>query len=173
VAAHPSDDPVLERLGRRLGDFLRAEGDETRGALADLEHARLLALIAPPAPVVEAGDVDPQTFAAARLVLSPARVRLRLAREVLALWLDPSLAILGEELVDVVAFRKHHSVQHVALDPDEAAALELVDAGACVADVCAAFADHPSPETRASQVLATWLRRTWIASIVPATQDTP
>lgn len=164
IERHPSGDPVLERLGRCLADFLRREGEPRLGDLAALEQARLDALLAPHSPTASMQGLDLERFAFARVSLSSAVVSLSLRRDAVSLWLDPA-APDDPAPCPVAAWRKLHTVQHSVLDEDEARALDLARQGASVAGLCEAFLGSDSPEQRAFRVLSSWFARRWVASV--------
>lgn len=171
LTEHPSVHPVLELLGRDLGAFLLRQDDPALARLADLarlEHARLLALLAPrPRALATAADIDPDTFAVCRVEPSPALVALSLRRDALLRWTHPTDPADEPSLTPVVAWRKGHGTRHQALDPDEGVAFDLALRGASMAEIFDAFEAHPTPEQRAFQVLQAWLQRHWITAFLP------
>jgi hypothetical protein len=174
LAACPSDDPDIGRLGRRLPAFLRDHPEAAaRPDLADLaalEWARLEAFFAAPgtgapAPLGRAAlsTVAPEDFPALRLALVPSAVRLDLDHAVAGLFeaaIDPTVAhapapSAGPERL--LVWRQGFEVVHTVLAPDEAAALDAVAAGATLGEALGAFAAQVDPAGAALRALGSWL----------------
>lgn len=170
LTEHPSEDPVLELLGRELSSYLRGQDAPALVQLADLaalEHARLVALLAPqPAAIATAADIDPETFAVSSLALSPALRALTLRRDALIRWDTPATQAEDATPTFVVAWRKDHGTRHQRLDGAESQAFQLAQQHASMSEIFDAFVDDPSPEQRAFQVLSSWLNRQWIVAFV-------
>lgn len=175
VAACPSEDPRLERLGRKLPAFLAASEhvEERRVAdLAELEWARTRAFLAPdPEQVAAVSAIDPATFADARLELVPAFALVSTRTDAAALW---EAAEIEGAVVDFEALarpsraavaRRGFTVFHVPLDDDEGEALASAVAGAPMGEVCAAFAGAADPARRAWEVIGRWFSRGFVARV--------
>ncbi len=174
VAADPSDDPDLGRLGRRLAPFLRARPNLARPdlpALAALEWARAeVFFAAPAAPVTStAFSAVGDDLPAARLSLIPALRVLRLDHDVVTLWRQleqgqlPHAPTPGQQ--GVVVWRTGYDVYHTVVDADEASALASAAADRPLAEVCLSFARRPDPAASAFAALGSWAAEGWIASV--------
>lgn len=173
--AHPSDRADLGLFGRHLPAFLARRPAGDRADLADLaalEWARTEVFLEAPAEPLDAGALStlrPDEFLAARLDLVPALRVLRLGHEVALAWgrleegAPAGAPVPGGHAVAV--WRSGFDVFHVAIDPDEAAALEAAAAGEPLERVCAAFAAREAPAAAAFAALSSWLREGWIASL--------
>jgi hypothetical protein len=187
LAAHPSDDPDIGRLGRRLPAFLRARQETAaRPDLADLaalEWARLEAFFAAPgagAPGPLGREAlaarAPEDFAALRLALVPSAARLELDHAVAPLFaaaLDPSAErapapSAGPERL--LVWRQGFEVVHTVLADDEAAALDAVAAGAPLGEVFGVFAARADPAGASLRALLSWLDEGLVAGL-RATRD--
>jgi hypothetical protein len=174
IAAHPSEHPCLEALGRKLDAFLRDHEDESLRPLADLaalEWARTRAFLVPDPPrIARLAEVDPAAFATCVLRFVPSVDVVTIDRAALDAWeagsAPPALSTAAH--TDVLVFRKGFFVYHVALDADEAEALRRARAGEPLAVVCDAFAAHDDPVPRAFAVFGSWFARELVASIEAA-----
>jgi len=177
LAVHPSDDPDIGRLGRRLPAFLLAHpGAAGRTDLADLaalEWARVEAFFAAPAAPIgrgALGAVAPGDFASLGLALVPAALRLDAGHAVAALLaaaLDPAVAQVagprpGPERL--LVWRQGASVVQAVLPEDEAAALDAILAGAPLGEALAAFAARADPAGAALGALLSWLDEGLVAA---------
>ena len=162
VRAHPSEHPDLGRLGRHLASFCEGQAAD----LAALEWARCEVF-------VEADDIalGPEEFVATlgspgfarqSLALVSALRLVRMKHDALGLWdaLEEGRASpdTGSGPGRAVVWRSGYEVFHVAVDEDEAHAVELALQGATLADVCGCF---DSPEL-AFAALQGWLGEGWI-----------
>jgi len=182
LAAHPSADPDIGRLGRRLPGWLRAHPEAApRPDLADLaalEWARLEAFFAAPgagapAPLDRAAlaAVAPERFAALRLGLVPSAALLDLGQAVARLFeaaLDPGVDLApgpaaGPERL--LVWRQGFDVVHTVLAADEAAALDAVAAGAPLGEALSAFAARVDPAGAALRALCSWLDEGLVATL--------
>ena len=182
LAAHPSDDPDIGRLGRHLPAFLHRHPEAAaRPDLADLaalEWARLEAFFAAPgarapAPLDRAAlaAVAPEAFAALRLRLVPSAARLDLAHPVAGLFeaaLDPAVdrapaPSAGAERL--LVWRQGFEVVHTALAVDEAAALDALAGGATLGEALSAFAACAEPAGAALRALLAWLDEGLVAAL--------
>ena len=157
VRAHPSEDPDLGKLGRKLSSFCAgAERD-----LAALEWARSEVFGEAddrPLGLEEfAAALDPESFATRRIELVSALRLLTMEHDVLGLWdaLEAGRAPLSPRARrrHAVVWRKGTEIFHAGIDAAEAKALALVRSGALLGDVCGAF---DSPE-RAFAAFQEWL----------------
>ncbi|HTU63897.1 MAG TPA: hypothetical protein VMF89_35775, partial [Polyangiales bacterium] len=64
--------------------------------------------------------------------------------------------------VDVIVWRKEHTVFHVVLAADEARALEHAAAGEPLAVICAAFEGNANAIERAARTIGSWFAEGWI-----------
>jgi hypothetical protein len=176
VAAFPSEDPDLGRLGRALSAFLAREPARAPRAdaadLAALEWARAESFLAADVPPVR---VDALAAAGARL--AGARLAFVPALRVVACGRDPTdvfaRALAGEtppapappRRVRIAVWRRGFEVVHAALEDDEAIALEAAREGARLGEVCAAFAGREDAAGAAARALRSWVDEGWIAGI--------
>jgi len=163
VKQHPSHDPSLASLGRDLADFVSQRSMERPDLsdLAALEWARAEVFEEANAAVVRA----PHELTGP-LQLIPAFRRLQLQWDVCGLW---SALEAGEPApapragpVDLIVWRKDHTVFHVLVSADEANALSLVAAGRPLDEICAVFESHPNALERAARALGSWFAESWI-----------
>ncbi len=160
VVAHPSEDPCIERLGRRLPEFMRDHPDAAVAQLADMaaiEWALVeVLLMEDPQQVARGLDVPQEVFPTCRIEWVAGLRLLSLA--------DDPFEATGAQ-VGWAVWRRKFSGHHRRLAPDERRAIDLVNAGTDVAGVCTAFADAPDPAARAFAVLGQWLNNEWVARI--------
>ena len=175
VELHPSRDPSLASLGRDLAGFIAQRSSARRPDLSDLaalEWAR--------AEVFEEADAialrAPRDLTAP-LELIPALRRLQLQWDVCGLW---SALESGEPApdprpgpVEVILWRKEHTVFHVLVTVDEARALNRAAAGQPLAEICAAFEADPSALERAARALGSWFAEGWVRAPACAVPDHP
>jgi hypothetical protein len=163
VKQHPSRDPSLSSLGRDLAGFVAQHSMERPDLsdLAALEWARAEVFEEANAAVLPAPNE-----LAGPLQLIPALRRLRLQWDVCGLW---NALEAGEHApaprpgpVDVIVWRKDHTVFHVLVSADEGNALNLVAAGRPLEEICAAFESHPNALERAARALGSWFAEGWI-----------
>lgn len=171
VRAHPSESPDLGMLGRKLAAFV-GNGNPGLGDLAALEWARaevFFAASAVPLLPDALSGLEPERFGLARLALAPALQLLELDHDAPAAWMrlkdGESDVVVEARKTFVVAWRKGFEVHHAPLLPDEAHALRLAQAGATLAEICAAFAEREDPAATAFEALASWLADEWVAAI--------
>jgi Putative DNA-binding domain len=162
--ACPRPDRSIENLARRLPVFLRGYGArEDLADLAELELARW--------DVAEEADEEPVTpaalvslaashWGAARLHFVAAARLLRLRFEVDEVWesLDAGRPAPGPtaRAVVVLVWRRGRKVYHSAVDDEEGEALQAVQRGAALADVCDAFRGNEDPAGAAYAALHGW-----------------
>jgi len=172
LVQHPSQHPAVERVGRHFAAYLRSHATSVEGPivadLAELEWARLCALVAPnPEAVARAHSIDPAEFPGSRLYFVPALQRLELDRRALDAFESGTVQSSSERRTCAIAvWRSGHAVHHTALEAPEAEALQAAMNGAPMAEVCALF-DTGAPvadNQRAFQVMSTWFTREWIAA---------
>ncbi len=181
IDAHPSRHFNLRWYGAGLAGFLADSpawaGEPALAETARFEWALTLAFDAEDAPSVDAGalaGLSPQAWPGLRVDLHPSVQRLELAWNVPALWerVDdaqppPAIGRLPRTQ-SWLAWRRERSVYFRALEPDEAAVLECVAAGASFAALCDALCDYAAPEevpSRAATLLQRWLGEDLIAGL--------
>jgi hypothetical protein len=154
-----------------LVDFLATRHDVAPVALgvARLEWAGLQSLLSPDAPnVAELPLQLGPRFADCRLGFVPSLRALRVPVESLRAFApaEPEARVSSSSSIDVVFSRPRFAVHHVALEPDEAQALNFALDRQAIGAVCCAFAELPEVEAvlRASAVLSSWFARRWVAS---------
>lgn len=184
IARHPSEHGHLERLGRRLPEFLATELSSfvavdsevarVRSQMARLEWAHLEALLAPDAfAVASPCDITPETFAAARLAFAPSLRVLRVGEDVLDLWRAPSAAPSGRRTpVFVCVERPRFATVHSVLSDDEGEALAAAVTGKTMAEVCEVFERRECSLHRAWEVVGRWFERAWICGVHTDTERT-
>lgn len=171
VKRHPSRDASLSSLGRDLAGFL-ARGPAARPDLSDLaalEWARAEVFEEADAPLLRAlSDLT------GPMRLIPALRRLQLQWDVCGLW---SALEAGEPSpeprpgpVDVIVWRKEHTVFHVLVAADEARALERAAAGEPLAEICAAFEGTSNALERAARALGSWFAEGWVCDPTTSTK---
>ncbi len=173
LGQHPSEHPAVERVGRLFPEYLRASNrGDALADLAELEWARLCALVAPnPRAVASRASIDPGTFPHARLHLVPSLHWLELAPAALATFASRAWAEgeggRPEERVGVAVWRRQHAVSQQELGALEFQALQLAARGASTSEICAGFDTGNAAEDalRAAQVLAAWFDREWLESL--------
>jgi hypothetical protein len=176
LAEQPSRHHSLAVLGRALPDYVAAVPDmqPTAADLARLEWAR--------SEVFEAADSG--VLAAPRaldrpLHVIPALRVLHIERSALEVWQAfeeglpaPALAQPRSDVVTVVVWRKQHDVFHVAIQAEEAKALERARSGQTLARICEQFAHASDPVAAAFRTISSWFNEGWIAD-TDHTTDTP
>jgi hypothetical protein len=174
LARHPSEQPAVERVGRLFSSHLRSLESlaEPAAALAELEWARLCALVAPnPKGLARAESVSPSQFPHARLRFVPSLICFELDPRALQAFAgrDFGSAARGQapESVGVAIFRARHAVAHQSLDRLEFRALRAALDDSSMAQVCALFDTGAEADDaqRAFRVVATWFAREWIESL--------
>ncbi|HYY52421.1 MAG TPA: DNA-binding domain-containing protein [Myxococcales bacterium] len=161
VHAHPSQHPDLGQLGRRFAGFL--DRSDLRD-LARLEWARSEVFEARPAEPLSAEQFallaqDPDAFMNRRVQLIPALRLLELEHDIGSLW-DETAKTGEPRPTRCVVWRSGFDVFHVAIDEEEARAVQLAMLGAAVGDICGAFGDA----ARAAEAFQGWLAESWIAA---------
>lgn len=173
LGQHPSEHPAVERVGRLFPEYLRILGrGDALADLAELEWARLCALVAPnPRAVAARANIDTTTFPRARLTLVPALRSLQLAPAALAAFSGQALATgdpsLPGERIGVAVWRRQHAVSQQELGALEFQALQLAARGASTSEICAGFhtGNAAADALRAFQILGAWLDREWVESL--------
>jgi hypothetical protein len=171
VRAHPSEDPSLSKLGRRVADHLahRPAGRADLPDLARLEWARAEAFEAEEVPLAGIHSlraIAPEELPRVRLGFAPAVRLLRLEHDAPALWLaiedgaalpPPRVAHLA-----VAVWRKEFEVFHAVLEADEARALERALAGEALGEVCEPFGGRGDAAEAALRAVASWFTEGWV-----------
>lgn len=148
LAVHPSEHHAVERVGRAFANHLRGvlPPSSVIPALAELEWARLSALVAPnPRKLASARELVPGDFPCSYLSFVP------------------SLHCAGQTAV----WRAAHAVSEVALEASEFRALSAAARGASMSEVCACFDTGASEADtqHAFQVISRWFARQWVESV--------
>ena len=149
LTQHPSEHAAVERVGRRFAGYLRERfpAPSQLGDVADLEWARLGALVAPnPVTVALAHELLPDEFPSSRLRFVPS---LRCVQST-AVW------------------RAGHAVTERPLELSEFQALSAAMTGASMSRVCALFdtGEVAADTQRAFVVISAWFAREWVESVV-------
>jgi Putative DNA-binding domain len=140
--------------------------------LAALELARrevAEAVAAPAIGLAALATVAPDRMARLRLRFVPALDVVRARFDVFDLWeaLEAGGAVPPPTGLptDLLVWRREGLVFHSALRPPEDAALHAARGGAALSVVCAAFADAPTPDQTAHDVLAGWFEDEMVAAV--------
>jgi hypothetical protein len=185
LTAHPPQRPSLRDAGAELADFLAAapaaagwrERHPFAPDLARLEWALVEAFDAADAPVLprEAlAALPPGRWPELRLVFQPALRRLALGFPVQRLRSEHDAGAaelpgtLAPQPTQLCVWRRDERVFHRALDPPEAAALELACHGASFGQLCetlAARLGEAEAPPRAAALLARWQQDGWLAAL--------
>ena len=149
LTQHPSEHAAVERVGRRFAGYLRVRfpAPNSFGDVADLDWARLCALVAPnPATVARAHQLLPAQFPSSRLRFVP------------------SLQCLQSTAV----WRAGHTVAQRSLKTLEFQALGAAMTGASMSRVCALFdtGELAADTQRTFAVLSAWFAREWVERVV-------
>lgn len=173
VDRYPSTHFSLSKLGRDLPRFLRECASVRLADLAQLEWMHADVFVARDCEPVNAQalvGVDPEQFAACRLELVPALQLAWLTHDVRSLW---RAIEEGEPLPEVepgktplLVWRKEHEVFHVALEHDEAIALEALQRGGTIGEACEAFAERPDPAPAAFTAIRSWFSEGMVARVL-------
>jgi hypothetical protein len=153
LAAHPSQDPRIERAGRALSDFLASHPDPVWRAAAPtaaLDWARNRALLSPDSPsIASVQQIDRERFGDQKLVLLPSL----------------SVVRAGDQAWRSV-WRSGFCVRECPLNETEARALEAARHGGSMGEVCGQFEGKPNGVQQAYHVIAGWFARGWIVDVV-------
>jgi hypothetical protein len=171
VREHPSEDPSLSKLGRRVADYLlrHPAGRADLPDLARLEWARAEAFEAEGVSLARIDSlraVAPVELPETRIAFAPAVRLLHLAYDAPALWraiedgAAQPLPLRAE--VAVAVWRKDFEVFHAVLAADEARAVERVMAGETFGAVCEPFADRDDAVDAAFRAVASWFAEGWV-----------
>ena len=176
VSANPSSEPMLERLGARLAEFMRAhDEDPVHADIAELEWAQTRSLLAAdPRRTLSIADLDLSAFPTTRLVLAPSVVlcRVRLAAFEAVTRATSASISSTDEVATILLWRPKFAVHERILARDEAAALACVAEGRPLAEVVVVFAGGPAPVRRAATCVMRWATDGLVAeSIVSSNPD--
>ena len=167
VQKHHSTHYSLSMLGSRFPEFLRERGERALADLAELEWLHADVFIAPDSEVLEGAalaSVDPEKFGGARLEFVPAFRLVWLEHDVREAWRDDTVAPPVERTAFLV-WRKGHEVFHVAVEADEARALEALQQAATIETACEAFAGRDNPAVAAFTAIGSWVTEGMVARI--------
>ena len=173
LRSHPSRHHDLGKLGRDLAAFLVEREDLPRPDLADLAALEFARCEVFEERQVQVASVDllhalsPEEASRATLRLTTSLRLLTLRHDPVALWkvLDDGAAPPAPQRgqAHVAVWRKELTVFHAALAADEAEAVRLSLRGACLAEICDAFAAHEDPVHRALEAIGSWFFEEWVA----------
>lgn len=178
VSQKPSSHPAVERFGRLFSDHLRGQQSLPSAVadLAELEWARLCALVAPnPRTLARASAIEPKAFPEARLRFVASLQCLELEPRALQAFAGNSPPLPWApngpneplERTGVAIWRSGHIVHHESLAPLEFRALCAARKGSVMARMCAVFdtGEGDADAERAFHVVAAWFGREWVESV--------
>jgi hypothetical protein len=162
---HPSEQPSVRHVGRRLAEFFARRSDlpPFLGDLARLEWARTEVFDAPdadPLPASALRAFPAQAWPRLRFVPIPALAVVRASWPVHELWGGAEAAAMTAEPTVLRVWRAaDYTVYHAATDARAAQALERLVARAPFAVICETFADLPPIQAahEATALLARWV----------------
>ncbi len=173
VERYPSTHFSLSMLGSEFPRFLRESSSVRLADLAQLEWMHSEVFVARDCEPLTTGalsGMDPQKFAEARLEFIPALRLAWLTHDVRSLW---RAIEAGEDLPEVelgktpmLVWRKGHEVFHVAVEHDEAMALEELQHGGTIGAACEAFAERADPAAAAFTAIGSWFSESMVARVV-------
>ncbi len=173
VARYPSTHFSLSMLGREFPRFLRESSSVRLADLAQLEWMHSVVFTArdcEPMPSRVLAGIDPTKFADARLEFIPALQLAWLTHDVRSLWraVEDGEAVPEVEpgKTALLVWRKEHEVFHVALEHDEAMAIEALAQGGTVGGACEAFAERPDPAAAAFKAIGSWFSESMVSQLV-------
>lgn len=164
MRAHPSTNPSLDRFGAAFPRFL-ADVHPPLADCATLEWAQAESFIAPDAPTASFAElqaVDSEKWAAVTLTAHPSLRVLRLTSDPRPLRRGHAA---GEGPLLLAVWRQGFEVVHVAVNVEEARALEALQRGATLLELMEPFADHGDDGTAAFAALRSWFSEGIIASL--------
>lgn len=172
VDRYPSTHFSLSMLGREFPRFLRESSSVRLADLAQLEWMHSDVFVArdcEPLTAKALQGMDPEKFAGAKLEFIPALQLAWLTHDVRGLWRaieagDPVPEVdVGK--TPLLVWRKEHEVFHVALEHDEAMAIEALQQGGTIGSACEAFAERPDPAVAAFTAIGSWFSESMVARV--------
>ena len=171
LARYPSTHASVRHVGRRLGEYLRAEPalPPFLADLARLEWARGEVFDAPDAVPLEVADLQsiaPGDWPALRLLLVPACLVVESPWPLHRIWAEADTPADGRplayepEATTLRVWREGWSVSHAAMGAPELRAFRALQRGESFADLCAALEVEGDAEAAARDMGAILLR--WI-----------
>jgi hypothetical protein len=170
LAEHPSEHHDVGRVGRLLAPFLREFPDPDRpdlSDLAELEWARNEVFFAPESPAVGVEALT-RLGVDAQLRMVPSLRVVVLTHDATALWrrlesgASPDPVARGPATVAV--WRRGFDVFHLALPPEEAAALHAALDGLPLRVICESFAGLADPAAGAHATISSWFLEGWVGN---------
>ncbi|MBS1149215.1 MAG: hypothetical protein H6Q89_913 [Myxococcaceae bacterium] len=173
VEGYPSTHFSLSMLGRQFPQYLRETAPGPLADLAQLEWMHCEVFVArdcEPATARALAGIDPERFAGAKLQFIPALQLAWLTHDVRALWRAVEAGEPAPELkpgkTPLLVWRKEHEVFHVALEPDEALAIEALQRGESLGAACEAFAERADPAAAAFTAIGSWFSESMVARVL-------
>ena len=173
VERYPSTHFSLAMLGREFPRFLREASSVRLADLAQLEWMHSSVFVArdcEPLTAQALQGMDPEKFAAAQLEFIPALQLAWLTHDVRSLWraIEEGTALPEVEAgkTPLLVWRKGHEVFHVAVEHDEAMAIEQLQIGGTIGSACEAFAERPDPAIAAFTAIGSWFSESMVARVV-------
>jgi hypothetical protein len=173
VERYPSTHFSLSMLGRELPRFLRESSSVRLADLAQLEWMHSDVFVArdcEPLTARALAGMDPEKFAAGRIEFIPALQLAWLTHDVRSLWraIEEGSPLPEVEVgkTPLLVWRKEHEVFHVALEHDEAMAMEALQRGDTIGAACEAFAERPDPAVAAFTAIGSWFSESMVARVL-------
>lgn|GEM_PF-3372312 len=169
----PSTHFSLSMLGHGFPGFLRDTQTSLLADLAELEwlHAHVfVAEDCEPLTSKSLAGLDPEKFAGGRLDFIPAFKLVWLAHDVRPLWRaleagEEAVPEIEAERTAMLVWRKGHEVFHVALEADEARAIQALQQGETIGAACDAFAEREAPAVAAFTAIGSWFNEGMVARL--------
>lgn len=172
VQRYPSTHYSLSMLGKHFPQFLRDTGSVRLGDLAMLEwlHAEVfVARDAEPLTQAALAGRDPEAFAAAKLTFIPGFALAWVTHDVRGLWraIEDGAPLPDADAgkTPLLVWRKGHEVFHVAVEHDEAMAIEALQRGESIGVALEAFGERPDPAVAAFTAIGSWFNEGMVAEV--------
>ena len=158
----------LSMLGSDFAQFLRVRGDRALADLATLEWLHAETFLAADSEVLEPSalaTIDPEKFGGATIEFTPSFRLVWLDHDVREAWRDDAVEPEAARTAFLV-WRKDFEVFHVAIEDDEAKAIEALQAGGTIETACEAFSGREDPAIAAFTAIGSWVSEGMVARVV-------